>query len=206
MSVMAFLLLMSGLKRSRKMIKYNNHEGLNKRMPNYQVRLGLGMHLGYSIEGAIGSFYKIDPTYLSPNVKMAETLEGATKVFNVPLLISDTLFQCFSRRIKDYCRTVDYVLFSGKNEPIKIYTIDVKTENIELEDEGEYLASLYMSVRERKIKRVRERMLRNKVRENAFSGDCEVSKLFNANQDIQNMTKPFSQEFRESYRKAYNLY
>ena len=104
MSVMSFLLLISGLKRSRKMIKYNNHEGLNKRMPNYQVRLGLGMHLGYSIEGAIGSFYKIDPTYLSPNVKMAETLEGATKIFNVPLLVSDTLYRCLSRRIKDYCR------------------------------------------------------------------------------------------------------
>lgn len=86
------------------MIKYNNHEGLNKRMPNYQVRLGLGMHLGYSIEGAIGSFYKIDPTYLSPHVKMAETLEGATKVFGVPLLISETLHKNMSRRFKDYTR------------------------------------------------------------------------------------------------------
>ena len=114
MSVMSFLLLISGLKKSRKMIKYNSHEGLNKRMPNYQVRLGLGMHLGYSIEGAIGSFYKIDPTYLSPNVKMAETLEGATKVYNVPLLISDTLFTNLSRKIKDYCRGVDWALFSGK--------------------------------------------------------------------------------------------
>lgn len=203
---MSFLLLISGLKRSRKMIKYNNHEGLNKRMPNYQVRLGLGMHLGYSIEGAIGSFYKIDPTYLSPNVKMAETLEGATKVFNVPLLISDTLFVCLSRRIKDYCRPVDWALFSGKTEPLKLYTIDVKPDNIPLEDESEYLASLYMNVREKKIKRVRERMKRNKIRENAFSGDCEVSKLFMVDKDIQLMTKPFSQQFREQYRKAYNLY
>ena len=55
------------------------------------------MHTGYSIEGAIGSFYKIDPTYLSPSVKMAETLEGATKIFGVPLLISETLFICMSR-------------------------------------------------------------------------------------------------------------
>ena len=104
MSVMSFLLLISGLKRSRKMIKYNTHEGLNKRMPNYQVKLGLGMHTGYSIEGAIGSFYKIDPTYLSSHVKMAETLEGATKTYGVPLLISETLHKCLSRGIKDYCR------------------------------------------------------------------------------------------------------
>lgn len=158
MSVMSFLLLISGLKKSRKMIKYNNHEGLNKRMPNYQVKLGLGMHLGYSIEGAIGSFYKIDPTYLSPHVKMAETLEGATKVYGVPLLISESLYKCLSRKIKDYCRQVDWALFGGKLEPIKIYTIDVQPENIPLEDEKEYLASLYMSEKEKKIKRVSERL------------------------------------------------
>ena len=70
------------------MVKYNTHPGLNERMPNYEVKLGLGLHLGYAIEGAIGSYYKIDASYLSPNVRMAERLEGATKVYGVPLLIS----------------------------------------------------------------------------------------------------------------------
>ena len=92
MSVVSFLLLISNLKKSKKMVTYNNHEGLNKRMPGYEVRLGLGLHLGYSIEGALGSYYKIDPTYLSPNVKMAERLEGATNTFGVPLLITGSLF------------------------------------------------------------------------------------------------------------------
>lgn len=91
MSAISFILLMSGLKRSRKLLKYKNHEGLNKRMPNYEVRLGLGLHLGYCIEGPIGSYYKIDPTYLSPHVKMAERLEGATKAFKVPFLMSGEL-------------------------------------------------------------------------------------------------------------------
>jgi len=88
MSLISFLLLISGLKKSRKMVKYNTHPGLNERMPNYEVKLGLGLHLGYAIEGAIGSYYKIDASYLSPNVRMAERLEGATKVYGVPLLIS----------------------------------------------------------------------------------------------------------------------
>ena len=164
------------------------------------------MHLGYSIEGAIGSFYKIDPTYLSPHVKMAETLEGATKVYGVPLLISETLFKCFSRKIKDYCRPVDWALFSGKQDPLKLYTIDVQPENVPLEDEHEYLASLYMNEKDKKIRRVRERLSRNKIRENAFSGTVEVSELFNSHKDIIMMTRPFSEEFREQYKKAYNLY
>jgi class 3 adenylate cyclase len=52
------------------------------------VKLGFGLHLGWAIEGAIGSYYKIDASYLSPNVNMASRLEGATKQFGIPLLLS----------------------------------------------------------------------------------------------------------------------
>lgn len=79
MALISFICLFSGLKKSRKMIKYNEHSGLNERIENYEVALGLGLHLGYSIEGAIGSYYKIDASYLSPSVKFAERLECATK-------------------------------------------------------------------------------------------------------------------------------
>ena len=57
-------------------------------MPNYRVKMGYGLHVGWAIEvfkklsylkGAIGSEFKIDASYLSPNVNMASTLEGVTK-------------------------------------------------------------------------------------------------------------------------------
>lgn len=113
MSVISFLLLISGLKKSRKMVKYREHPGLNRRMPNYEVKLGMGLHMGYSIEGALGSFYKIDPTYLSPHVKMSERLESSTKVFGVPILISEPLYKHLSLKTKTYVRPVDWVIFSG---------------------------------------------------------------------------------------------
>ena len=97
MTAIAFLLLISGLRKSKKMVKYNIHPGLNQRMAGFTVRLGMGLHLGYAIEGAIGSYYKIDASYLSPNVRMAERLEGATKHFGVPLLISGSLWKYFTR-------------------------------------------------------------------------------------------------------------
>lgn len=53
---------------------------LQSRIPNYTTRFGFGLHAGWGIEGAIGSALKIDPTYLSPNVKWSERLETATKV------------------------------------------------------------------------------------------------------------------------------
>ena len=41
--------------------------------------MGFGLHVGWAIEGAIGSVYKIDASYLSPHVNMAARLEAATK-------------------------------------------------------------------------------------------------------------------------------
>jgi class 3 adenylate cyclase len=79
MSVISFLKIISSIKKSRKLVKYSNHKGLNERMPNYSVKMGFGLHVGWAIEGAIGSFYKIDASYLSPNVNMASRLEAATK-------------------------------------------------------------------------------------------------------------------------------
>lgn len=191
MSVISFLLLISGLKKSKKLIKYKEHEGLNKRMPNYEVRLGMGLHIGYSIEGPLGSHYKIDPTYLSPNVKMAERLESSTKVFGVPLLISEPLYVHLSYKTKDYCRQVDWVIFKGSTEPMKLYTIDVFAQNIPIEDDIKY-----MTYRQQKIKRIHDRMKRNLFREQAFSGIFQISSLFETDKELLLMTKPFSELFR----------
>ena len=43
------------------------------------MKMGFGLHVGWAIEGAIGSYFKIDASYLSPNVNMSSRLEAATK-------------------------------------------------------------------------------------------------------------------------------
>jgi len=88
MSMISFLKIIAALKKSYDLQKYKNHEKLNQRLKNYEVTLGFGLHLGWAIEGAIGSYYKIDASYLGSNVNMAMKLEAATKSFGVPLLVS----------------------------------------------------------------------------------------------------------------------
>ena len=95
-SLISFLKIISTTKRSRKMKRYANHKGLNQRMPNYEVKMGFGLHQGTAIEGALGSFYKIDASYLSPNVNMASKLEETTKTYDSPILISGDLYDHFS--------------------------------------------------------------------------------------------------------------
>jgi class 3 adenylate cyclase len=135
-------------------------------MPGYQVRLGLGLHIGYAIEGAIGSYYKIDASYLSSHVRMAERLEGSTKHYGVPLLISETLHRKFTRKTKGYCRTVDYCVMAGNPKPVRLFTIDINSDKIPLEEEQPY-----MNPKQKKIQRVHDRMKRNNLREAAFKNE-----------------------------------
>jgi class 3 adenylate cyclase len=79
MALVSFIKIQAAINKSRKLLKYKEHPKLNARMPNYSVKMGFGLHCGWAIEGAIGSFYKIDASYLSPNVNMASRLEAATK-------------------------------------------------------------------------------------------------------------------------------
>lgn len=88
MAFISFLKIIATIKKSRKLNIYKENKALNERIPNFQVKMGFGLHVGWAIEGAIGSFYKIDASYLSPHVNMASRLEAATKQFGVPLLIS----------------------------------------------------------------------------------------------------------------------
>jgi class 3 adenylate cyclase len=68
------------------------HQDLRDRLgQNYRVRLGFGLHVGWSIEGAIGSEYIINATYLSPHVNMCNKLEEETKAYGVPFLLSGQL-------------------------------------------------------------------------------------------------------------------
>ena len=47
-----------------------------------------------------GSEYKIDASYLSPNVNMAARLEAATKQFGVSMLLSHDFVNCLSPDIR----------------------------------------------------------------------------------------------------------
>ena len=78
MSVFSFLKIIAKLNKFKHITSYNTNKELTKRVPGFKVKMGFGLHQGWAIEGAIGSFFKIDASYLSPNVNMAARLEAAT--------------------------------------------------------------------------------------------------------------------------------
>ena len=92
--------------------------------------MGFGLHMGWAIEGAIGSEYKIDASYLSPNVNMAARLEAASRQYGVPLLISGDLWDTRSRDFRKIFREVDTVTVKGSLLPVRLFSISVRQENL----------------------------------------------------------------------------
>jgi class 3 adenylate cyclase len=98
---------------------------LYKRFPGYKVRIGSGLHVGWAIEGAIGSNTKIDASYLSPNVNRTEFLESSTKEYGVALLLSEPFVKLLSPAARKYVRQVDRVRLSEKEDPFGMFTYDM---------------------------------------------------------------------------------
>lgn len=115
LSVLSFLKIIAATNRSPVLATYRLHEGLLARMPNYRVKMGFGLHYGWAIEGAIGSEFKVDASYLSPNVNVATSLEGATKIYGITMLVSEMLVCKLSKRFQRVLRRVDRVEEMGSN-------------------------------------------------------------------------------------------
>jgi class 3 adenylate cyclase len=131
-AVLGFLQVIIKINSDKEILKYKHDVDILKHrgLANYQVKMGFGLHLGWAIEGAIGSTFKIDASYLSPNVNISARLEAATKQYGVIILISGELFNQCSEDIQVICRLIDVVAVKGSIKPIQMYTIDVNLSKL----------------------------------------------------------------------------
>ena len=88
MSIISFLKILAKVKKSWVLHQYSKKQELLECIPNFTVQLGFALHLGWAIEGAIGSDFKIDAAYLSPNVEATASLEEITRQYGVPILFT----------------------------------------------------------------------------------------------------------------------
>ena len=65
----------------------------------------------WAIEGAIGSEFKIDASYISPHVNIAKNIQGITGQYGVSVLLSGQFSQGLSKKMRDQARIVDTIVF-----------------------------------------------------------------------------------------------
>lgn len=198
MSVISFVKIIAAINQSVILSEYRGHPGLLARLPRYRVRMGFGLHLGAAIEGAIGSEFKIDASYLSPNVNMASRLEAATKQFGCSILISGILMDKCSEKLAQECRVVDHVSVKGSKQPVKVFTVDLDYLSLELEETRTSVGKLTRKLKY-EVRQVRDMEKTKKWAEgysayNDFINDAAIQKMRTIY--IEDFFQRFSMGFR----------
>lgn len=193
LALAAFLKIMVKVNKDPTILKYRSNAKLVKRMPGYQVKFGFGLHLGWAIEGAIGSIFKIDASYLSHHVNMSSNLEGLTKAYGVPLLLTDTVYDKLSRTGKGFCRQIDHISLKNGREVYKLYTSDVDFSGL-------------MPGRVKDYDKTKTKKKRNHLKFQLDQSLIKADDVMIESKEIEIIKKPFSEEFFEMFQRGLEVY
>merc|ERR1719352_985863 len=117
MSVAAFCKILGALRQSPQLALYRGHPRIQFLLgARCRVCLNVGLHAGWAFEGAMGSEYKIDASYISPNIAVTASVEQATQHFRVPLLITDEVIKLCTPGVYEIVREIDNIKLFGKDE------------------------------------------------------------------------------------------
>jgi len=197
LAVISFLKVYARINKDPVLLRYRDDPRLTDRLPGYKVKMGFGLHVGWAIEGAIGSEFKIDASYLSPNVNMSSRLEAATKQYGVPLLFSGDLAHKLSKHVRDRCRVIDIVTVKGSKKPVELWTVDAHAEELQI-------------AKPRTASKLERKQIQKEkkawVKEMYIDGKERASELFESDKDLLQMIPPTTGPFYDTFRAGFNSY
>lgn len=201
LALSAFAKILGAIHRSPVLANYRGHPGLQQRLGAFcRVCLAFGLHAGWAIEGAVGSEFKIDASYLSPNVSIAASVEDATKVYGVPIIVSQSVVEQCNTAMANKCRLIDRVVIRGSTTPMKLYSLDLDFECLSVED----MRSPSMVWTSRTRFKARQWLEQEKHRK--LKVEVKMNLEFDQDTDLAQMRRRYTIEFLQLFHMGYQNY
>jgi len=206
MAVAAFCKILASLQLSRDLAAYRGNPRIQYLLgSHYRVNLHVGLHAGWSFEGAMGSEYKIDASYISPNVAVTAQVETATQHFKVPLLVTQAVLSLCSQGVVDYCRLIDNIATAGHPEPMELYCVDLDTTALEV-DRRRHSSVMAWNPRTRyKVRQFLEAEKTSNWANQEFEEGLVYQTLY-IDDDISRMRERYCEEFVQTFRMGFCNY
>jgi class 3 adenylate cyclase len=222
MSMVAFTRILGAVNRSPVLAAYRSHPRLQQKMGkarpkvrhttkeervfeeylrqvnDFRVTLTFSLHYGWAIEGAVGSEFKIDASYLSPNVSIAESLEAATHIYGVSIMASQAMCGLCSEEVAAKCRLIDRVLLTG--ETMDLYCIDVDYRSLSVLEAPPSLPAWTPR------QRYKVRQFLETEKSLKWGDDVEIVHFFDDDADISTMRFRYTLEFTQVFAMGYQNY
>jgi len=112
--------LQAGIGMLKRLREYNATRG---RVDRPILKIGIGIHSGLLMLGTIGGQQRMDGTVISDAVNAAARVEGLTKTYKVPLLITDEIYKLLRNPADYHIRVIDHVRVKGKTKFLTVYEV-----------------------------------------------------------------------------------
>jgi len=202
MALLALVRMFGGVHRSTVLSSYRGHPGLQQRLGKFfRVSLSFGLHYGWAIEGAVGTEFKIDASYLSPNVTVTEGIEKATNTYGVNFLLTQSVFDILTPGMQGKCRLIDRVMLTGSVKPLDLFVVDLTPMFLTVEVPKESSCVNWGS-----RQRFRMRQFLDAEKAQKLCEDTSILGMFNNDLDVNTMRAPYTLPFLHIFTMGYQNY
>ncbi len=117
----------AAIEMQKEIVLYNKHRENRNYSP---IQVGSGIHTGNLMLGIIGAADRMEGTVIADSVNLASRIEGMNKIYNLNIIISDTVLGKIDKSKFQY-RLIDKVKMKGKTIYTTIYEIfDFENESL----------------------------------------------------------------------------